>query len=211
MRGFTPVHNFPDYFLASGGLETVKVHSHLSSTGAAKGLLLTALVYKRQGPTLLLQKGQPMRDFDFTPLYRASVCFDHMAALMDRLASNQTTQSSYPPYNIEKTDAETYRISLAVAGFSDQDLNVDVKENTLSITAQKPQTEAEGRYLHRGIATRSFERHFHLADHIRVNGASHTDGMLHIELKHEIPEALKPRRIEISSGDGANAPRPALN
>ena len=152
-----------------------------------------------------------MRDLDFTPLYRASVGFDHMAALMDRLASNQTTQSSYPPYNIEKTDAETYRISLAVAGFSDQDLNVDVKENTLSITAQKPQTEAEGRYLHRGIATRSFERHFHLADHIHVNGASHTDGMLHIELKHEIPEALKPRRIEISSGDGANAPRPALN
>jgi molecular chaperone IbpA len=134
-----------------------------------------------------------------------------MAALMDRLASNQTTQSSYPPYNIEKTDAETYRISLAVAGFSDQDLNVDVKENTLSITAQKPQTEAEGRYLHRGIATRSFERHFHLADHIRVNGASHADGMLHVELKHEIPEALKPRRIEISSGDGTNAPRPALN
>jgi molecular chaperone IbpA len=128
-----------------------------------------------------------MRDFDFTPLYRASVGFDHMATLMDRLASNQTTQSSYPPYNIEKTDAGTYRISLAVAGFS------------------------EGRYLHRGIATRSFERHFHLADHIRVNGASHADGMLHIELKHEIPDALKPRRIEISSGDGANAPRPALN
>ena len=152
-----------------------------------------------------------MRDFDFTPLYRASVGFDHMATLMDRLASNQTTQSSYPPYNIEKTDAETYRISLAVAGFSDQDLNVDVKENTLSIAAQKPQTGAEGRYLHRGIATRSFERHFHLADHIRVNGASHADGMLHIELKHEIPDALKPRRIEISSGDGANAPRPALN
>ena len=100
---------------------------------------------------------------------------------------------------------------MAVAGFSDQDLNVDVKENTLSIAAQKPQTEAEGRYLHRGIATRSFERRFHLADHIRVNGASHADGMLHIELKHEIPDALKPRRIEISSGDGANAPRPALN
>ena len=152
-----------------------------------------------------------MRDFDFTPLYRASVGFDHMATLMDRLASNQTTQSSYPHYNIEKTDAETYRISLAVAGFSDQDLNVDVKENTLSIAAQKPQTEAEGWYLHRGIATRSFERHFHLADHIRVNGASHADGMLHIELKHEIPDALKPRRIEISSGDGANTPRPALN
>ncbi len=152
-----------------------------------------------------------MRDFDFTPLYRASVGFDHMATLMDRLASNQTTQSSYPPYNIEKTDAETYRISLAVAGFSDQDLNVDVKENTLSIAARKPQTEAEERYLHRGIATRSFERRFHLADHIRVNGASHADGMLHIELKHEIPDALKPRRIEISSGDGANAPRPALN
>ena len=152
-----------------------------------------------------------MRDFDFTPLYCASVGFDQMATLMDCLASNQTTQSSYPPYNIEKTDPETYRISLAVAGFSDQDLSVDVKENTLSVSAKKPQNETEGRYLHRGIATRSFERRFNLADHIRVNGASHTDGMLHIELKHEIPDALKPRKIEISSSDGANAPRHALN
>ena len=152
-----------------------------------------------------------MRDVDFTPLYSASVAFHHIATLMDRLASTQPPQSSYPPSNIDTIAAATYRISSAVAGFSDQDLNVDVKENTLSIAAQKPQTEAEGRYLHRGIATRSFERRFHLADHIRVNGASHADGMLHIELKHEIPDALKPRRIEISSGEGANAPRPALN
>jgi len=105
---------------------------------------------------------------------------------------------SYPPYNIEKTAADAYRISIAVAGFSESDLGVEVKENALVVTAKKVEDETDRTYLHRGIATRAFERRFTLADHVRVTGASHVDGMLHIELQREIPEALKPRRIEIA-------------
>ena len=106
---------------------------------------------------------------------------------------------SYPPYNIEKTADDAYRISVAVAGFSDTDLNVDVKENALIISAQKPEANDAATYLHRGIATRAFERRFQLADHVRVQGASYSNGMLHIDLVRELPEAYKPRRIEITS------------
>ncbi|TCL01334.1 molecular chaperone IbpA [Shimia isoporae] len=141
-----------------------------------------------------------MRTYDFAPLYRSSVGFDQLANLMDRVLTNDVAQPSYPPYNIEKTADDAYRISLAVAGFSSDDLSIEVKENALLVTASKGQEDKEKTFLHRGIATRAFERRFHLADHVRVIGASHTDGMLHIELQREIPEALKPRRIEISNG-----------
>ncbi|WP_208354054.1 Hsp20 family protein [Pseudaestuariivita rosea] len=140
-----------------------------------------------------------MRTFDLTPLYRATVGFDQLADMMDRVLTNDAGQSSYPPYNIEKTSDDGYRISIAVAGFADRDLSVEVKENALHVSARKAEDEAERKYLHRGIATRAFERRFHLADHVRVTGASHTDGMLHIDLVREVPEALKPRRIEIAS------------
>jgi len=139
-----------------------------------------------------------MRTFDFAPLHRATVGFDQVADLMDRVMTNDVSQSTYPPYNIEKTAADAYRISIAVAGFSENDLGVEVKENALVVTAKKAEDETERTYLHRGIATRAFERRFTLADHVRVTGASHADGMLHIELQREIPEALKPRRIEIA-------------
>ncbi|UWQ28292.1 Hsp20 family protein [Leisingera sp. M527] len=140
-----------------------------------------------------------MRTFDFAPLHRATIGFDQIASLMDRALSADAAQSSYPPYNIEKTDADSYRISIAVAGFADDDLNVEVKENALVVTAKKAE-DSDGRsFLHRGIATRAFERRFTLADHVRVTGASHENGMLHIDLHREVPEALKPRRIEISS------------
>jgi molecular chaperone IbpA len=141
-----------------------------------------------------------MRTFDLAPLYRSTVGFDQLANMMDRVLSNDVAQPSYPPYNIEKTADDAYRISLAVAGFSADDLNIEVKQNALVVTAKKGDETAEKTYLHRGIATRAFERRFHLADHVRVTGAGHEDGMLHIELEREIPEALKPRRIEISSG-----------
>ncbi|GAA6165775.1 Hsp20 family protein [Pelagimonas sp. KU-00592-HH] len=141
-----------------------------------------------------------MRSYDFAPLYRSSVGFDQLANLMDRVLSNDVSQPSYPPYNIEKTDDDAYRISIAVAGFSADDLGIEVKENALVVTARKAEDGNEATYLHRGIATRAFERRFHLADHVRVVGASHEDGMLHIDLEREIPEALKPRRIAISSG-----------
>ncbi|UWR60080.1 Hsp20 family protein [Phaeobacter inhibens] len=141
-----------------------------------------------------------MRSFDFAPLHRATIGFDQIADLMDRALSSDVAQPSYPPYNIEKTAADAYRISIAVAGFSEADLGVEVKENALVVSAKKSEDDSDRTYLHRGIATRAFERRFTLADHVRVTGASHSDGMLHIDLHREVPEALKPRRIEISTG-----------
>ncbi|MDH5453918.1 MAG: Hsp20 family protein [Paracoccaceae bacterium] len=142
-----------------------------------------------------------MRTYDFAPLYRATVGFDRIADLMDRVLSSDVTQPSYPPYNIEKTDENAYRITIAVAGFSSDELNVEVKEGALIVTARKAGEEDNKTYLHRGIATRAFERRFALADHVRVTGAGQADGMLHIDLVREVPEALKPRRIEIATGD----------
>jgi molecular chaperone IbpA len=138
-----------------------------------------------------------MRHFDFSPLYRATVGFDQIAEMMDRVLANETAPAAYPPYNIEKTADDAYRISIAVAGFSDDELSVEVKEHALVVSARKADTEDTRTYLHRGIATRAFERRFHLADHVRVTGAAHENGMLHIDLVREVPEALKPRRIEI--------------
>lgn len=140
-----------------------------------------------------------MRTFDFAPLHRATIGFDQIADLMDRVLTNDVSQPSYPPYNIEKTAEDAYRISLAVAGFAESDLSVEVKEHNLIVAGRKSDEGSETTYLHRGIATRAFERRFHLADHIRVTGAAHTDGMLHIDLVREVPEALKPRRIAITS------------
>ena len=140
-----------------------------------------------------------MRHFDFTPLYRATVGFDQIADMVDRVLTSDVQTSSYPPYNIEKIDRDAYLISVAVAGFSEADLSVEVKENSLIISAGKSDEEKK-KYLHRGIASRSFKQQFQLADHVRVTGANHSDGMLHIELKREVPEALKPRQIPISRG-----------
>ena len=139
-----------------------------------------------------------MRTFDLAPLYRATVGFDQMADLMDRLLASDAGTQTYPPYNIERTDEDAWRISIAVAGFSDADLSVEIRDKALLVTARKAEEEGERKYLHRGIATRAFERRFHLADHVRVTGASHLNGMLHIDLVREVPEALKPRRIAIT-------------
>lgn len=140
-----------------------------------------------------------MRSFDFAPLHRATIGFDQVADLMDRVMSKDVSANTYPPYNIEKTADDAYRISIAVAGFSDADLSVEVKEGALLVSARKADEETvERSYLHRGIATRAFERRFHMADHVRVTGASHEDGMLHIDLTREVPEALKPRQIAIA-------------
>ncbi|GHE98600.1 heat-shock protein IbpA [Aliiroseovarius zhejiangensis] len=138
-----------------------------------------------------------MRNFDLSPLYRATVGFDQIADLMDRVLTNDVSRESYPPYNIEKIADDGWRISVAVAGFTEDELSVEVRENALVISAKKAD-EDERTYLHRGIATRAFERRFHLADHVRVTGAAHEHGMLHIDLVREVPEALKPRRIEIA-------------
>lgn len=140
-----------------------------------------------------------MRNFDLAPLYRATVGFDQIADMMDRVFTSDVGKQSYPPYNIEKTAEDAWRITIAVAGFSDDELSVEVRESALIITARKAPEKAARSYLHRGIATRAFERRFHLADHVRVTGAAHADGMLHIELTREVPEALKPRQIKIAS------------
>jgi molecular chaperone IbpA len=139
-----------------------------------------------------------MRSFDFAPLYRATVGFDRVADLMDRVLSADVAQPTYPPYNIEKTAEDAYRISIAVAGFAPDELTVEVKEGHLHVAARKGAEDAARSYLHRGIATRAFERRFALADHVKVTGATHEHGMLHIELAREIPEAARPRRIEIA-------------
>ena len=140
-----------------------------------------------------------MRAFDFSPLYRATIGFDRVADLMDRALAADVAQPTYPPYNIEKTDENAYRITIAVAGFGAEELTVELREGALIVSGRKGE-EAENRsYLHRGIATRAFERRFALADHLRVTGASHRDGLLNIDLVREVPEALKPRRIEIGT------------
>ena len=132
------------------------------------------------------------------PLYRSTVGFDQIVDLMDRVLTTDAGTPSYPPYNIEKTGDDNWRISIAVAGFALDDLTIEQREKALLVSGRKADDDTERQYLHRGIATRAFERRFHLADHVRVTEASQKDGMLHIDLAREVPEALKPRRIEIA-------------
>ena len=140
-----------------------------------------------------------MRNLDFAPLYRATVGFDRIADLMDRVLTNEVAQPTYPPYNIEKTAEDAYRITIAVAGFAPDELGVEVKDGALLVSARRAPDAKEKTFLHRGIATRAFERRFALADHVKVVAATHENGLLHIDLVRETPEALKPRRIEIAS------------
>jgi len=140
-----------------------------------------------------------MRHFDLTPLYRSTVGFDRIGSLLDTLNSYEGDAPAYPPYNIERVSENDYRISMAVAGFSDSDLEIEVKENTLSIRGEKRVEQEDSTYLHRGIAARSFERRFQLADHVVVKGANLENGLLHVDLVRELPEAMKPRTIEITT------------
>jgi molecular chaperone IbpA len=138
-----------------------------------------------------------MTNFDFTPLFRSAIGFDRLADALE--TATRVENGGYPPYNIERTSEDRYRISMAVAGFTQDDLVLEVKENILKVSGAKKDDGAERQFLHRGIANRSFERSFQLADYVRVNGAELKDGLLHVELAREIPEAMKPRRIEIRS------------
>lgn len=145
-----------------------------------------------------------MRNFDLTPLMRTSVGFDELFRLADSLAGPDR-ETSYPPYNIEKLSDDDYRIELAVAGFSPGELEIELKDNSLSITGRGAEQEAERTFLHRGIAKRAFERTFRLADTIRVKGARFEHGLLLIDLQREIPEHKKPRQIDIQVGGGSSA------
>ena len=139
-----------------------------------------------------------MTTFDFSPLFRTAIGFDRMARNLE--SAYRTDASGYPPYNIEVLGEDQYRISMALAGFTADDLDIEVKENVLRVTGEKKESDGERVFLHRGIANRSFERSFQLADYVRVKSAELKDGMLHIELAREIPEAMKPRRIPIGNG-----------
>lgn len=142
-----------------------------------------------------------MRTFDFAPLYRSTVGFDRLASILDQVNSAEAGQNTYPPYNIEKTGENAYRITLAVAGFAESELSIEARDGQLVVTGRKTETETDNaQVLHRGIATRAFERRFQLADHVRAVEAVTENGLLHIDLVREVPEALKPRRIEITRG-----------
>lgn len=142
-----------------------------------------------------------MRHFDLTPLYRSTVGFDRLASVLDQVMSADIGQNTYPPYNIEKTAEDGYRITVAVAGFADDELTIEAREGQLIVAGRKGEAENGATYLHRGIATRAFERRFQLADHVRVQEAATENGLLHIDLVREVPEALKPRKIEIARRD----------
>jgi molecular chaperone IbpA len=139
-----------------------------------------------------------MRTIDFSPLYRTAVGFDRLAQLLDS-AATQDSQGGYPPYNIERTGENEYRVEIAVAGFRPEELNVEVKENLLTVQGRKAANDEARRYLHRGLAERNFERRFQLADYMVVTDAKLADGLLAIELRRELPEQLKPRSIPITS------------
>ncbi|HEX9491367.1 MAG TPA: Hsp20 family protein [Stellaceae bacterium] len=141
-----------------------------------------------------------MDGFDLSPLFRSTIGFDRLMRLADA-ATRVDSAGAYPPYNIEATGENAYRLSMAVAGFAPEDLDITVKENELLVSGKSRKDEDAAKYLHRGIARRAFERHFQLADHIKVAGASLANGLLHVDLVREIPEAMKPRKIEITSGD----------
>jgi molecular chaperone IbpA len=145
-----------------------------------------------------------MRSIDFSPLYRTAIGFDHLFSLLDNSLRTDQKQPTYPPYNIELTGEDSYRITMALAGFDQSELNIEVEGNSLRISGQKAEDSAASQYLHRGIATRSFQRQFQLADHIKVTGAALKNGLLHIDLEREIPEALKPRKIAIQANDSAS-------
>ena len=148
-----------------------------------------------------------MRPFDFAPLYRSTVGFDRFAQLLDNVAGFDSEPTSFPPYNIERLGENEYRITMAVAGFADAEIKIEVKENSLNVTGSKQAEGKERKFLHRGIATRAFERRFQLADHVEVKSADLKDGLLNIDLVRNVPERLKPRTIAVGRGAPAEQPK----
>ncbi len=139
-----------------------------------------------------------MTTIDFSPLFRSMIGFDRLASALEM--AYRSEPGGYPPYNVELLDENRYRITLAVAGFTESELNIEVKDNLLTISGQRQASESEGNFLYRGIANRAFERKFQLADYVKVVEARLANGLLHIDLVREVPEAMRPRRIEIKAG-----------
>ena len=141
-----------------------------------------------------------MHAYDLSPLFRSTIGYDRLSRLLEAAMTGDDTPASYPPYNIEKLNDDQYRITMAVAGFGQEDLEITAQQNSLVVKAKAKKEEPAGQFLYRGIAGRAFERRFQLADFIKVTGASLSNGLLHIELVREVPEAMKPRTIQIASG-----------
>ncbi len=139
-----------------------------------------------------------MRTLDLTPLFRSSVGFDHLASLVDTAMQTDKNYGGYPPYNIELCSEDKYKITMAVAGFTDDDISIISESNNLTITGKQKQSDAKN-FLHQGIASRNFERKFQLADHVKVVDARLENGLLHLNLERELPEEMKPKKIEIST------------
>ena len=150
-----------------------------------------------------------MRTIDFSPLFRHSVGFDRMQRMLDSATRMDSSANAYPPYNIEQVGEDNYRISMAVAGFSEQDLDVTAKENTLVVSGKMADASGDKTYLHRGIAERAFERRFELDDHIKVVGGSLVNGLLNIDLQREVPEEKKPRKIAIETKESGRIEKKA--
>tara|TARA_Y100001970_G_scaffold288475_1_gene415878 strand:- start:5325 stop:5846 length:522 start_codon:yes stop_codon:yes gene_type:complete len=149
-----------------------------------------------------LNEDMTMTNFDFSPLYRTTVGFDHLSTLLDNIHRSDRAPNSYPPYNIELINENNYQITMAVSGFNSDELDIKSEHRTLTIKGQKHPDENTRNYLHQGIAARNFERKFQLADHIEITGAQLENGLLHIDLAREIPEAMKPKTIPINEGKG---------
>lgn len=177
----------------------------MAGCGAHEGAVVTA-AHNGNRPFLgfsthIAFKEDTMRHYDLTPLFRSTIGFDNLSRLIDSAMKVDEALPSYPPYNIEKRGEDSYRISMAVAGFSEDELSLLTQDNVLIVTGKHSEEEKdeEGSYLHRGIAARSFERRFQLADHVKVTAAHLKNGLLHVELKREVPEAKKPRVIKIEN------------
>jgi molecular chaperone IbpA len=185
-------------------LEKLEICSHLSIDGRREGPSNAGSGHDG-GPANVASEGEhDMRAFDLSPLYRSTVGFDRLFSMLDQATGGGDSSTSYPPYNIEKTGDNDYRISIAVAGFEQGELAIEVKEHMLLVRGEHVAKDgAEGQYLFRGIAARNFERRFQLADHVTVTGASLVNGLLHIDLVREVPEAAKPRHIPIGGGESA--------
>lgn len=147
-----------------------------------------------------------MRTYDLSPLFRSTVGFDRLARMLDT-AQRSEDAPTYPPYNIEQTGEDSYRVSMAVAGFSEDEVEITTQDNSLTVTGRQPKDDAPRNFLYRGIAGRPFERRFELAEHVQVKGASLQNGLLHIELAREVPEAKKPRSIKVN---GASHVQPTV-
>jgi molecular chaperone IbpA len=145
-----------------------------------------------------------MRRFDLTPLYKSSIGFDHLASILDQIAGLES-ENGFPPYNIERLGENAYRVTMAVAGFGEGDLNIEVKEGVLTVRGEKKADERVRQYIHQGIAARNFERRFRLAEYVEVSNAALENGLLHVDLKRELPEAMKPRTIKIAKGQSGKA------